>query len=233
MAQQPGKALLMVWTDIPAELEYDFNEWYIRDHVRERILGVPGFIRGRRFVSDAGTPKYLATYEAENIAVLTSEPYRALVRNPDALSRRFIPRFQHTIKGICDIAVEAGEAEGAALGMVKLTRAAGREADLRLWVRDALVPELMRQHGIVAVRYAEKNPAALAAGTAEHLRPTDRYIDAVLMIEAVSAQDLAAALPLVDDAALTKHGGVRDGEAQRLNLSYTLHVPPRGAGNTQ
>ena len=86
----PCKGLLLVWTDIPVELEYEFNEWYNRDHVRERILGVPGFIRGRRFVSDSGTPKYLATYEAESIAVFTSEPYRAIVRNPDAPSRKFI-----------------------------------------------------------------------------------------------------------------------------------------------
>lgn len=233
MVQQPRKALLMVWTDIPADLEYEFNEWYIRDHVRERILGVPGFIRGRRFVSAGGAPKYLATYEAESSAVLTSEPYRALVRNPDALSRKFIPRFLHTIKGICDIAVEAGEAEGAALGMVKLNRVAGQEEQLRLWVAQALLPELMRQHGVVAVRYAEQNPVALAAGTREHLRPTDIYIDAVLMIEAVSAQDLEAALPLVTDEALKLHGGVREGDAQRLDVTYTLHVPPRGAGSAQ
>ena len=229
MAQQP-KGLLMVWTDIPAELEYEFTEWYNRDHVRERILGVPGFIRGRRFVSESGSPKYLATYEAESIAVLTSEPYRAIVRDPDAPSRRFIPRFEHTIKGICDITAEAGEAEGAALGVLPLTRSPGREPGLRRWIADALVPGLMRKHGVVAARYAEKNPAALAAGTAEHLRPTDRYIDAVLMIEAVCREDLAAALQLVARKALAVHGAEPQGEARRLSVIYTLHVPPRSAG---
>lgn len=87
-----------------------------------------------------------------------------------------------------------------------------------------------RKHGIVAARYAEKNPAALAAGTAEHLRPTDRYIDAVFMIEAVSRQDLADALPLVEGEALAVHGAEPQGEARRLSVIYTLHVPPRSAG---
>jgi len=59
----PG--LLMVWTNIPKELEYDFNDWYNRVHMRERILGVPGFVRGRWFVAFEGGPRYLAVFQAQ------------------------------------------------------------------------------------------------------------------------------------------------------------------------
>lgn len=221
---QQRKGLLVVWTDIPAELEYDFNEWYNREHMGERIRGVPGFIRGRRFVAFSGAPKYLAVYEADSIAVLASEPYLALVRNPDTLSRRFIPRFLHTLKGIGEITAEAGEAEGAVVGVLPLTRVAGREDELRAWMSGTLLPELTRQHGIVAARLAEKDARALAGGTAQHMRPTDRYLDALLMIEAVSEADLAAALPLAGDAVLASHGAGSDGGMRQVRLIYTLRA---------
>src|SRR5688572_19588902 len=211
MARQ-SKGLLAVWTDIPAELEYDFNEWYSRDHMRERILGVPGFSRGRRFVAYRGGPKYLAVYEADDAAVVMSEAFCRLVRNPDPLSRTFIPRFQNTIKGICDVAAEVDEAEGATVAVLPLTRQAGRQSDLRAWIADSLLPALVAEHGVVAARYAVKNAAALAAGTSGHMRPTDTYIDALLMIEAVSEADLTNALPLLDSQELRARGAQPDGE---------------------
>ena len=228
-----SKGLLLVWTDIPAELEYEFNDWYNREHMRDRILRIDGFIRGRRFVAVAvaGAPRYLAVYEAHSIAVLQSEPYRALVRNPDALSRRFIPLFQNVIKGICDVVTEAGEAEGSVIAMLPIVRKPPHDsAALRLWISQSLVPRLMREHGIVAARYIEKNAATLAAATAEHLRSTDKYIDALLMIEAVSEADLAGALALIEPGEFRARGAEPDGAAQRLNLVYTQHVPPVVAG---
>jgi hypothetical protein len=228
--KQSNKGLLLVWTDIPAELDYEFNEWYNREHMRDRILRIDGFIRGRRFVAVAGEPKYLAVYECHSIDVLQSEPYRALVRNPDALSRRFIPVFKNTIKGICDIVADAGEAEGTAIAMLPMVRAPSHDsAALRQWMSQSLLPKLMGEHGIVAARYIEKNPVALAAGTAEHLRPTDQYIDALLMIEAVSETDLAGALAHVKAGEFCAQGAELEGAARRLNLIYTQHVPPAGA----
>lgn len=54
----PG--LLGVWTDIPPVLESAFNAWYNREHMPERILGVRGFVRGRRYIASEGGPRYLA-----------------------------------------------------------------------------------------------------------------------------------------------------------------------------
>lgn len=230
MASQ-AKGLLVVWTDIPATVESEFNEWYNREHMRDRIIGVPGFIRGRRFVSRGESPKYFAAYEAHRIDVMASKPYCALLRDPDPTSRRFIPLFQNTIKGICDIAVEAGEAEGAAMAVLRINRTGSDSSALRQWMKDALIPQLMRRHGVVAARYAEKNPEMLAAGTAGHLRPTDTYIDAMLMIEAVNHDDLDAALEAIDRDGLAALGAQADGAPRRFDVIYTLHVPPATAGS--
>ena len=40
-----GQGLLMTFTEVKPELEADFNEWYNREHLDERI-NLPGFRRG-------------------------------------------------------------------------------------------------------------------------------------------------------------------------------------------
>lgn len=39
-------AILTIWTDIPADIEADFNEWYNREHLPDRVQRTPGFLRG-------------------------------------------------------------------------------------------------------------------------------------------------------------------------------------------
>ena len=63
------RALLLVWTDIPTDIETEFNDWYNREHLRERVA-VPGFVRGRRFAAISAAPKYLALYEAQSAEVM-------------------------------------------------------------------------------------------------------------------------------------------------------------------
>ena len=58
------------------ETEGEFNEWYNRYHVPERV-SVPGILGARRYelCEGEGAIKYLAIYELEDEAVLHSEAY--------------------------------------------------------------------------------------------------------------------------------------------------------------
>jgi hypothetical protein len=58
-----AKALMTAWTHVPPEREEEFNAWYDTEHL-PRIAALPGFVRGRRYVCDGATPKYLAWYDA-------------------------------------------------------------------------------------------------------------------------------------------------------------------------
>jgi hypothetical protein len=220
----PG--LLMVWTNIPEELEYDFNEWYNREHMRERILGVPGFVRGRRFVAFEGGPRYLAIYETRSAAVLHSEPYLALKRDYDPLSRRFVPNFLDTLKVAGEIVAHAGVAEGGVVVLVPIARTPGREDALREWIGEKLLPELLGRHGVVGAWYAERTAAAVASALVDHPRTTDRILDAVLMVEAVSNEDLSAAASLLDWDRMQAEGGKPDAPAARFRVVYTVYSPP-------
>ena len=124
--------LLLVWTNIAEELDYGFNEWYNREHMRDRVLGLPGFTRGRRFVAFEGGPRYLAIYETHRIAVLHSEPYLALKRVFDPLSLRFVPYFRDTLKTAGEIVAHAGVAEGGIVALVPIARSPGSAVSCRL-----------------------------------------------------------------------------------------------------
>ena len=53
MAKTRGTGLLMVWTDIDAEHEAEFNRWYDEEHIT-RLLAVPGFLCAARYVALKG-----------------------------------------------------------------------------------------------------------------------------------------------------------------------------------
>jgi hypothetical protein len=190
--------------------------------MRDRILGVPGFTRGRRFVAFEGGPRYLAIYETRNVAILQSEPYLALKRMFDPLSLRFVPHFRDTLKTAGEIVAHAGIAEGGIAALVPIVRTSGGKTDLRDWIGDTLVPGLTRKHGIVAAWYAESTATSIASVTADIPRKTDRILDAVLMIEAVSAEDLNAAISSLDWDGIRTHGGEPDAPAARFRVVYTI-----------
>jgi hypothetical protein len=90
MARKKGTGLLMVWADVPAVKEEDFNRWYNEEHLAER-LSVAGFSSGARYEAVKGGPKHLACYELDSAAVLESDAYRRVQANPTAWTRRCSP----------------------------------------------------------------------------------------------------------------------------------------------
>jgi hypothetical protein len=72
--EAPGKDAPFVYivkTDIPADIEVDFNDWYDKEHV-PALASVPGCLRARRFLAVDGQPKYMAVYDLENPEVIKS-----------------------------------------------------------------------------------------------------------------------------------------------------------------
>src|SRR5438270_447436 len=71
-----GTGLLMVWADVPADKEEEFNRWYNEEHLPER-MAIPGFLGGARYEAVKGGPKHLACYELESAAVMESAAWNA------------------------------------------------------------------------------------------------------------------------------------------------------------
>ena len=52
-----GKGILAIWNDCAKGEETNYENWYQNEHLPER-LGVPGFIRGRRYENLVDSPKF-------------------------------------------------------------------------------------------------------------------------------------------------------------------------------
>ena len=87
MAKTRGTGLLMVWTDIDAEHEAEFNRWYDEEHL-PRLLEIPGFLSAGRYAALKGGPKYLAIYELEDHNVLRSAAYLDTVKYQPSAQRQ-------------------------------------------------------------------------------------------------------------------------------------------------
>src|SRR5216110_3661334 len=90
MTAKKGTELLMVWADVPADKEGEFNRWYNEEHLAER-LALPGFLNGARYEAVKGGPKHLAVYELESVAALETDAYKRVGSNPTAWTKKCSP----------------------------------------------------------------------------------------------------------------------------------------------
>jgi hypothetical protein len=151
-----GKGMLLTSMDIDAADEADFNRWYDREHLEERVA-IEGFLEARRYIAVEGSPKYLCLYSTTTIDVFNGPAYRTRLANPTAWSQKTMARFKNMIRGVARITITCGNGRGAALGIIRLRPAKASEESLRNFVRDALDPH--RYDGIISMHLIENDPA--------------------------------------------------------------------------
>lgn len=225
------QGILIVWTDIPLEIENDFNDWYNREHLPDRVGRMPGFLRGRRYVATAGaagTPKYLTYYDLQSTDVMLSDAPAALRTQRPPRDQLFVPRFRNTLKGICDVACRAGEAsvesEGDYLVLLPVAVNVGREEAFARGVCDHLLPVLKAVSGVASALYARSNAAVTQASSAKDDRNGDRYVDGLIAVEAMDLGAADAAAAQLQPKVLTTLGGAAQWVAAPsvLRLRHTV-----------
>src|ERR1700755_1647931 len=121
-----GKGMLLTSMDIDAKDEADFNRWYDREHLIERVA-IDGFLEARRYVAHDGKPKYLCLYSTATSDVLGSPTYRAVLANQTEWSNKNMARFHNFIRAVARITISRGKGRGASLGIVRLRPPGGGE----------------------------------------------------------------------------------------------------------
>src|SRR5690606_2773500 len=100
MSSAVAPGVLVVMNDIDPALEQAFNQWYEQQHLDER-LGVPGFLRARRYLALDAHPAYMAIYDCASIDVLASCAYRERLANPTDWTRQVMPGFRNMLRVAC------------------------------------------------------------------------------------------------------------------------------------
>ena len=150
-----GKGMLLTSMDVDAADEAEFNRWYDREHLEERVA-IDGFLEARRYVAHNARPKYLCLYSTATIEVLDSPAYRARLAKPTEWSKKTMARFKNMIRAVMRITISRGQGRGAALGIVRLRPSAGSENTLRAALREKLDPAKL--DGVISMHLLESDP---------------------------------------------------------------------------
>jgi hypothetical protein len=160
MKTRKGAGLLMVWADVPAAMEPDFNRWYNEEHLAER-LAVPGFLSAARYEAVKGGPKHLACYELESAAVLDSPAYKRVQANPSEWTRRCSPEHIGTTyirnvytmihpRALAPAAAQSGMAPALQIGRMDVP--ADIDAAFNDWYNTIYVPNYETVPGVIRGR---------------------------------------------------------------------------------
>jgi hypothetical protein len=186
-----GKGMLLTSMNIDAVDEAEFNRWYDREHLEERVA-IDGFLEARRYVAHDGDPKYLSLYSTATFEVLDSPAYRAALANQTAWSRANIARFQNMIRAVARITVSRGTGRGAALGIIRLRPPAGGEDKLRAALSEQLDPAEL--DGIISMHLIENDPALSKPITDDPSAPNPGASDWFVLIDATDIGAVPAAM---------------------------------------
>ena len=145
----PG--LLFVWTNIDPLYEADFNKWYDREHVEERIA-IEGFTVGARYIASRAPRKYLGLYRTENLGVFTSPAYSKAFAHQTPWSVANFGRMSDAMRRVCAITAESGIGAGSWLAIVRLGR---RPAGADLATLADLGRTVATRDGVIATRLLE------------------------------------------------------------------------------
>ena len=212
-----GKGMLLTSMDIDPSDDVDFNRWYDREHLEERVA-IPGFLEARRYIAHQGSPKYLCLYSTETFDVLDSPAYRAKLASQTDWSRKTMARFKNMIRAVARITISRGQGRGAALGIVRLRPAAGGEDKLRTALQQKLDPE--KSDGIISMHLIENDPALSKPLTDEPASPNLGSGDWFVLIDGTHVNAISAAIAaLVGDNSAFKSSVISTGV---YNLMWDL-----------
>ncbi len=185
-----GKGMLLTSMDIDPSDEAEFNRWYDREHLEERVA-IDGFLEARRYVAHQGSPKYLSLYSTASFDVLDSPAYRNALANQTDWSRANIARFKNMIRAVARITMSRGQGRGAALGILRLRPSAGGEARLRAALQERLDPEQLG--GVISMHLIESDPALSKPITDDPSAPNPGAGDWFVLIDGTHVNAISAA----------------------------------------
>ena len=193
-----GKGMLLTSMDIDAAHEAEFNRWYDREHLEERVA-IDGFLEARRYIAHVGKPKYLSLYSTATFDVLDSPAYRTALANQTKWSKANIARFKNMIRAVARITISHGAGRAAALGIIRLRPGGGKDK-LRAALDPLLDPDL---DGIISMHLIESDAALSKPLTDDAAASNPGAGDWFVLIDATSVHAVPQAMSrIVDNAAI-------------------------------
>lgn len=181
-----GRAAVLIWNDVAPEGREPFYAWHDKEHIPER-LALPGFLRGRRFVSPGHSPEWLTMYEAVDLSALVSPEYFARLNAPTPATVATLKHFRNTSRAVCRVAHSVGSSSGGHVLAMRLSIDAARSDAMCRHLKDEAFPRAIERTGVVACHLLASDTPASYVNTAESGTRTFDVPAWVLLCEASTA----------------------------------------------
>lgn len=216
-----GQATMVAIYDLEAGWEAKHDDWHSHEHMEERV-GIPGFLRGRRYLADGKGTRCFVFYEAESLEALISDDYFERLNNPTSWSSELMPHFRNMTRTLCRITVTVGKGTGGKMSYVPLSPKPGQAKSLRNWIAKTIAP-LGGQQGILGAHLLEGDDEASRIQTREkELRGGDEVADWLLLLEGYDFPDSIFEKGPLQQCALLENGASMVGEITNYTLGAIL-----------
>lgn len=207
-------AQLYVWSDIDPDHEADFNLWYDREHMEERVR-IPGFSGARRYRAvSKSARRYLALYRADALECFTSDEYRKAFTQQTSWSNLNFSRMSNTRRRVMSIALEGGFGAGGYVAMIVLNKPAD-ESDIDTAKIAALLEDALDIDGVMHVQYLVPDTTLSTPLPSEDT--TNRVLAPAIVIDTTTEPAAEAVLHQLRDSL----GDAVD-DAQTFSLLWSL-----------
>jgi len=184
--------ILTVWNDCAPGAENDYEQWYIREHMPER-LSVPGFCTGLRYEGISDDRRFFTYYTTDSPDVLASPAYIARLENPTPWTRRIMQStFLRATRTVCELNMCIGEMTGS--HVVTLSWQGTADSGLAA----AVASELANLDGVIKVQiWTAANAQTRQTEEARTRGGDDALIGGALIVDCVRRRDAEKASDLL------------------------------------
>jgi hypothetical protein len=208
--------------DLDDGWEEQHDDWHSHEHMHERV-GIPGFLRGRRYLVEGSGKRCFVLYEATSLNVLTSEAYLACLNNPTPWSLETMPHLRDMTRTLCRVTVSAGHGVGGKMAYIPLSPETSKTDALRRAIKETL-SSLVGQTGTLAAHLLEGDDGASRIQTKEkELRGhSDSVADWLLLVEGDRSQVPIFETGPLAQGALMEMGAASVGSVSTYSLGALL-----------
>jgi hypothetical protein len=161
-----GEGAVAIWHDIAPEGRGEFYAWHGQEHMPERV-GIPGFLRGRRYVAIEASLEFFNLYEALSVETLKGQDYTARVNAPTPWTLAAVKHFRSVARSICRVAHTAGPAQGGLLATLRYDVPDERAAAHKDKLLRQTIPDLLAQPGVAGAHLLTADAEASGVATVE------------------------------------------------------------------
>ncbi len=221
-SRPPAKGAMLLLFDIGQDSVAEHDDWHTHEHMPER-LGVPGFLRGTRWIAVDPGPRYCVLYEVAELAVLDSPAYRDRLDHPTPATSAMMRKYLGMRRALCSVEARSGFGMGGSALVVRFAPEAGREDALDHWLATEIVPRLSQRPGVASCCLL-RNALAARMTREQAIRGPDDTLHSALFVTGYD-EAVVAGLARHELAAerFAAHGAATSGHAaDAYRQAYTL-----------